>query len=426
MNSKRVAIIGQGFSGLSLAYALNQKGVNVDVYDQNTNPGGLITTQNTPHGLVETAANAFLNHAELEKMSATIGCPLLPAQKKSQNRYFFIDKPSQWPVSILGTLAFAGKVLFNFITGRLAPRPNQTLYDWGVKTAGAEWADKILSTAVQGIYSVSAQSLSARLVLSRFFKKLWLKNNFDSKFAESIMQQVALYPKLPTQVKGSVSPQDGMGAFMQTLQSYLQNHGVHFYEKKVTLLKALEENYSSVVLATSASDAARILSAEHPEWSQRLSQIQMLSLTSVTQFKEKQHNQLQGFGVLFSRQAKTNALGVLFNDCIFKDRTKDCRSETWILPETESSDETVIEKISLDSQRLTPSVQTAVLATHITRWKEALPQYSPALEELLKTLPIQNNRLHLHGNYLGSLGLSQILIRSKVLAERILAEQATL
>jgi protoporphyrinogen oxidase len=240
------------------------------------------------------------------------------------------------------------------------------------------------------------------------------------------MQQVALYPKLPTQVKGSVSPQDGMGAFMQTLQSYLQNHGVHFYEKKVTLLKALEENYSSVVLATSASDAARILSAEYPEWSQRLSQIQMLSLTSVTQFKEKQHNQLQGFGVLFSRHAKTNALGVLFNDCIFKDRTKDCRSETWILPETESSDETVIKKISLDSQRLTPNVQTAVLATHITRWREALPQYSPALEELLKTLPIQNNRLHLHGNYLGSLGLSQILIRSKVLAERILAEQATL
>ena len=53
-------VIGAGISGLAAAWHLADRGCEVTVFDRAPAPGGLIHTHHTPHGLVETAANAFV------------------------------------------------------------------------------------------------------------------------------------------------------------------------------------------------------------------------------------------------------------------------------------------------------------------------------------------------------------------------------
>lgn len=53
-------VVGAGLSGLATAWHLADAGFDVTVSDAAPGPGGLLQTRHTAHGLVETAANAFV------------------------------------------------------------------------------------------------------------------------------------------------------------------------------------------------------------------------------------------------------------------------------------------------------------------------------------------------------------------------------
>jgi oxygen-dependent protoporphyrinogen oxidase len=61
----------------------------------------------------------------------------------------------------------------------------------------------------------------------------------------------------------------------------------------------------------------------------------------------------------------------------------------------------------------------ALVDYRIHRWKNALPLYDVELEKVLRDLKKLPKDLYLHGNYMGGIGLSKILDRSKELAEEI-------
>ena len=67
-----VLVVGAGLSGLATAWYLAEAGARVDVVDAAPRPGGLIRTITTPHGLVETAANAFVRNARVDAMFAAL------------------------------------------------------------------------------------------------------------------------------------------------------------------------------------------------------------------------------------------------------------------------------------------------------------------------------------------------------------------
>ena len=65
---KTVKIAGAGFSGLTLAYQLLRQGMQVEIYEKQLYPGGLIKSMHLENGLVETAANAFLADQSIEEL----------------------------------------------------------------------------------------------------------------------------------------------------------------------------------------------------------------------------------------------------------------------------------------------------------------------------------------------------------------------
>src|SRR5713226_8781580 len=94
-----ITVVGSGFSGLATAYFLTKQGFRVRIVEKSARAGGLLQTIQTPHGLVETAANGLLNSARLEAMCGDIGVPLMPTRRDGRKRFIYRGKPRQIPLN---------------------------------------------------------------------------------------------------------------------------------------------------------------------------------------------------------------------------------------------------------------------------------------------------------------------------------------
>ena len=106
----KITIVGGGFSGLTMAYELEKKGFQVEIFEKKA-WGGLIQTGRRPEMQVESAANAFLMSDRLGEMADSIGCELFSTQKIANRRFIFRGVPRRWPLSLSSTL----RILFRVV-----------------------------------------------------------------------------------------------------------------------------------------------------------------------------------------------------------------------------------------------------------------------------------------------------------------------
>ena len=151
------------------------------------------------------------------------------------------------------------------------------------------------------------------------------------------------------------------------------------------------------------------------DFARRLSAVPRINLVSTTVFFQGSSDDWDGFGCLFPPSENFFHLGVLYNDCIFCNRSEKYRSETWISGGSlnphaiKYSDKEIFEKILEDRHRLQREAQC--LYYEVTRWPEVLPNYGLELEKILANLQLPS-QLYLNGNYMGGIGLSHILERA--------------
>jgi oxygen-dependent protoporphyrinogen oxidase len=399
---RTITVIGAGFSGLTTAYFLSKAGLPVRVLERQARVGGLLGTRRTEHGLVETAANGFINSARLEAMCADIGVTLEPLQPQSRARYFWRGRPRRWPLGFGESLRMGAGLVRNL--GNWKPQAGETFGIWGERLFGAAAVQHALTPAMGGIYASNAELLSASLIFNR--KGLGLEG--DSGKARTAKPSV----------RGTVSPQGGMQELLNGLQHYLQASGVAIEFNQ----SAQIESGAATVICTAAPQAAELLASHVPQISAELRQIELLPIVTATCFYEHSDSQPQGFGCLFPRHGEIRALGVLFNDCLFAGRSL-LRSETWILggasdPDVIQLGDTMLEGVLARNHARLTGITEPLLSVHITRWPQALPHYTLRLERILTTLPPMPRHLALVGNYLGKIGLAKILER----AERVAAQ----
>lgn len=412
----KIKIIGAGFSGLTLAYffiAQKRNDLQVEVVEKSDLPGGMIQTYQEKGYLYETAANAILCNHELEQLCQEIGISILPHLRSSKNRYIFVDRPRKLPISFFRTLPSLIRFLarYFFYKKSLLPHPLESVADWSLRQFPRTVLNHLIEPALQGIYGTKSDQLSASLIFSRLFQKASSKR-----------------PPRPLH-RGSVSFERGLGSFLKTLAEYLKKNGVQIrYSSEYTateLQQDLQEK-ANVILCTHAHHAGKILKSYDTELSKNLCSLKYNDLCSLTavlcdQKKENSASTLQGFGVLFPRDQKFTALGVLFPHFIFPYRGPK-HHETWILPNIVEMDENeILQRVHRDRQRLYRDTPHEISTTHIARWPKAIPNYDMQLEKFLSHFT-QPKPVFLHGNYLGEIGLGKILLRSRKLAESIVSD----
>lgn len=397
---KSITVVGAGFSGLTLAYYLDRYGFAVTVIEKARRPGGLISTETTEFGLVESAANALLSDASVEKLFTELNLTFAQEVRVRKNRYIYWRQPRRWPVSLWTTLKLIGFTLkARLRVNAVQPRAAESVRHWARRVVGAQFEERLLTPALQGVYAGDTERMSAGLTVAKLLRRRSSR---------------------PGQRRGSVAPMFGMGELMNALHAKLASHGVQFQFGQEFDLPSKPTD--PVALCTSAWAAERIVRRHAPALADILKCCESLPLISVTAFFEPHAKDKKGFGCLFPESQGFHALGVLFNECIFAGRSNK-RSETWIFGGArhraviEWSDSELLVKLADDRSKLTGHAQEP-LATKISRWPQALPHYTVEWEKTLAAMPVERP-LFLHGNYLGTLGLAEIHQRSIQLAKQL-------
>lgn len=395
-----IQVIGGGFSGLSAAYFLMCAGHRVRIVETAPRLGGLLDTIQTPYGPVETAANAMIANATLEKAATDIGIKLVPAMKSARKRFILRDKRlRRWPISAAASLRLLGLAI-PLRMGRatpLAPRPFESVQDWGVRAIGREATNYLLTPALAGVYAGDPAELSATLTVGKFFRP-------------------ARERRLPRgKLRGSVAPEGGMGTLAPAFERVLRlNHCVFSTETLPGL---------PTVVALPPPAALKFLAGRAPALEAELRKIRMLPIVSVTVFFPPETSGVPGFGCLFPRSEGYRVRGVLANDRIFPGRARDSISETWILGGAQDrevaklSDREVLALVLAERTKL-HGLNPRLLFSRVTRWEAAIPHYDLGLEnavEHLKVLRFREGHFRLFGNYLGDIGLGMILQRASEL-----------
>lgn len=425
-----ITIVGGGFSGLVTAYYLTKKGCKVRVLERAPRPGGMIETKITEFGLVETAANAFLNSAALEEMMSDLQLSIEVPQRIARRRYVYrreqtkiIGAPRRWPLTWRGTLQTL-KFSFQALGGLKAARPTdrESVRKWSERVLGFEGSRYLAEAAMQGIYAGDPEQLSARLIFGKYLLPR------SEKKAESVAMP---------RVKGSVSVSGGMGVFISRLQDKLVEHGVEFQFGVEVTPEMVDEMAGRVVIATSAHQASGLLNHRSQRLSQLLARVEMVPLISATVFFKDSDIHSRGFGCLFPPIENRLALGVLKNNFIFYDRVQSGYSETWILGGAmpsrrdaiqklfDAKDEEIVRLICQERSEifhLATKLPDDVLDFCITRWPKAIPHYTIELAEIIPEIVQGERGVYLIGNYLGEIGLAKILEQAMRLAHEIVGE----
>lgn len=394
---KRALVVGAGLSGLATAWRLADSGFSVTIVEAGDRAGGLIRTERTPLGLVETAANALLWTDTVSRWFAELEIEPEFARPESKRRYIFRgDRPRRWPLTVAESAAMACRLGVTAVSRSFAPRAEETVAAWGDRTLGRGASQWLLEPAMMGIYAAPASTLSAQAVFG---------GRRRGRFRMA-------------------APRDGMGALIARLERRLFERGTTFEYRNAA--DGIEPSVPTAV-CTNAVEAARLIAPHAPGIAAAIARIRLSALATVTAFFEPHRDDIRGFGVLFPAACGVHASGVLMNTEIFDGRGA-ARSEAWIFGDREGavtqwSDVDLLRAIGEDRQRLTGRTAEP-LHTRITRWSSGIPVYDAAVVEtrgLRESLPAW---LALSGNYLGALGVARLLEVAEEAAARLAKQPA--
>lgn len=394
---KRITVVGAGFSGLTVARALLKKGFPVTIRERSARAGGLIETIRTPYGIAEKAAPSITRTPRMETLLHELNVQTLQPSKASKKRLFYVGGLRRWPLSFFETLDLGYRFLVSKVSGNLPPRARETVSAWGRRCLTKAATHRLLATAFQGIYAGNAERMSASLILGPLFRK----------------QKRDPY-------LGVFGIEGGMSSLMKALEDDVRARGGTF-EFENPVATNLPEN---CVLAVPGSEASRILAEKDPRLSELLSRVEEAPLITATLFFEEPTGP-KAFGCLVPRGDGPSVLGVLLNHAIFPGRDSK-NGETWIYggatnPDVIPLSKEEILRLILTERKTLFGKTDGPLHSEITILKKGLPQYDLSLEEVLKEI-VEPKGLWLHGNWMGSIGLSRILERSDALADRIARE----
>jgi len=433
MSDSEVLVIGGGISGLAVAQRLARDGLNVEVWERESRPGGKIQSTSRDGYLTEKGAAMLLNfRPDVTRFVADAGLENAKQVRADVDHRHVISNGQliEMPMK-MGSLVFSdawstrGKL--RLMLEPFVPKGSQqdeTVSQFITRRLGPEVLDKAMGPYVAGLLASDPDHASARSVLPRLVE---LEQRYGSIVVGAFVRRV-LRRKTAT-VTEAFSFQGGMETLARTL---VRANGVRFCGgHTVTGLSRTRDGWrvvartaagerviraAQVVLSTPAHTAAALLRAPSAELAALLGGIEYASLTVVhTGFEQCGiRHRLDGNGFLAQGLDGTPLIGSMWISSLFDDRAPSGRTllsnylggaqypgtVTW-------SDDRLVDTAITALQPLL-GIRAEPEMVRVDRHVRALPLYHgdycarmQRLQQLLATLP----GLHIAANYRGGIAV---------------------
>ena len=331
----RIAIIGGGLTGLTLAYYLQKAGVAYDLFEASERAGGNLHSPYPPAGYqLEAGPNSLLLSAELEELLSELGLAhqIQEAAPVSQHRY--VLRGGQYralpasPPALLASSFFSWKTKLRLLGELLRrptpPVPGETVAAFFARHFGPEVVQYAVNPFVAGIYAGDP----AELLLSLTFPQLAA---LEARHG-SLLRGLAKGPKAARRrtitLRGGVQTlTDALAARLTSYHSgaavsAIKQLAVNEYQLIINNQQPITKPYTQIALALPAYAAAELLRPLHPAAAAALAAVPYPPLTLVYSAYDRAAvgHPLAGFGALNPRAEGTYSAGSIWTSSLFPDR----------------------------------------------------------------------------------------------------------
>jgi oxygen-dependent protoporphyrinogen oxidase len=338
----RIAIIGGGLTGLTLAYYLQKAGVAYDLFEASERPGGNLHSPLEAAGYqLEAGPNSLLLSPELEELLTELGLQeaIQEAAPVSQHRYVLRHGQYQAlpasPPKLLASSFFSLKTKLRLLRELLhrpaPPVPGETVAAFFGRHFGPEVVEYAVNPFVAGIYAGDPREL---LLALTFPQLAALEQQYGS-----VLRGFAASQKGKTgQRRRTITLRGGVQALTTALAARLTNYhpgqavvsigiaqagqlGSSAYQLTFSTHSS-QLTYSHLALAVPAYAAAELLRPLHPAAAEALAAVRYPPMTLVYSAYDRTQvtHPLVGFGALNPRVEGTYSAGSIWTSSLFPDR----------------------------------------------------------------------------------------------------------
>jgi protoporphyrinogen/coproporphyrinogen III oxidase len=456
MNSYDVIIVGGGISGLSAAYTLYKRGLEVLVLESGAEVGGAMRSITTADGYtLDCGPNTLATReARLWSEFGDLGLrkQMVVSGRAGKRRYFLQNgKPLEIPGSPVGLLRtpllpFAAKL--RMLGEPFVPRsgaPDESVESFFARRLGPEAMQRLVDPFVSGVYSGDPAAMSIKAA----FPSLWEAERRAGSIIKGLLsgrpRAPKGTPKGPKMRSVTFSFSGGIAAWPQAIARVLGPQRVWkqarasdlFHEGGLWRLvveradgPAATVEARAVVLATPAYSAADLVAELDSEAATALRGISYSSMAVVNLGYRRNQvaHPLDGFGVLTPSCERRNFLGILWASSLFPPFAPAERVLTITLMggslnpirDQQSREELIASAISDNEAVLGASGEPELV--NFTRWPQAIPQYNFGHDERMAVLErLERSRpgLHFLGSYRGGVGVPKCWKNAVELADRL-------
>ena len=454
---RRVAIVGAGIAGLSLAHALGrrgarERGIEVIVLEAASRVGGNIRTEWLDGFLCEWGPNGFLDSvpATLELVrDLGLESRLHVSDDSARRRFIFrngrLHRLPEGPGDFLRShlLSWPGKLrIAGEPWARRRPEGDESIHAFASRRIGREAADVLIDSMVSGVFGGDARRLSLRAC----FPKMWEMESehgglFRALLAKRRARKLSGGPvgapagRLTSFRQGTVELVDelarrlGDALKLRAPVERITRDGCY----RLDVVGGGRIEADQVVLAGGAESSATIVRPLDAELAGILGEIPSAPMTVVCLGYDQAQlpGPLDGFGFLVPRGEGQRILGALWDSSIYPGRAPKAASLIRVMlggahdPEAASLDEDTLVAAATGGLADTMGIRAEPIFRRVFRHRIGIPQYTLGHLDWLARIDARlagRPGLAVAGNAFHGVAINTCVAEAGPLADRLLAQ----